>query len=101
MRRFLKIFITVVILAAAFVGYLLYQPGPARQAGLTVTPTVQGLNSNEGDLIVGKGENAWVRQFDDQGRLSSRFRAQKWDPQKNGLVKVTRPEAELFVKGKG
>src|SRR4051812_2925210 len=101
MRRFLKIFVTVVILAGGFVAYLLHQPSGPQQGLSSGPPAIQPRQTNDGDLIVGKGEYAWVRQFDDQGKLSSRFRAQKWDPQKNGLVKVTRPEAELYVKGKG
>src|SRR5687768_7517880 len=98
--RFLKIFITVLVLAGAFAAYLVYQPGAAQQSGTYTPPTVQALQTNAGNLIVGQGQNAWVRQFDEEGHLSSRFRAAKWDPMGNGLLKVTKPEAELYVRGK-
>ena len=99
MRTFLKIVITLVVVAGAFVGYLLLQPAAAVRVGTTMRPTAQPLTRSESGLLVGEGHNAWVRQFDDEGRLASRFRAEKWEPEKNGLVRVIRPEAELFLKG--
>ena len=98
MRSSLKILISVVVLGGLFVSYLLWQP-PAAPRTATNRPPPQAIQQNEGDLLVGEGENAWVRQFDDQGRLASRFRAEKWEPQKDGLVRVVRPEAELYLKG--
>lgn len=98
MRTFLKIFVTFVVLAGGFAAYLIWQPPSAvqTQAGKRVAP--QTLQRGEGGLI-GEGYNAWVRQFDEEGRLASRFRAEKWEPEKNGLVRVIRPEAELILKG--
>lgn len=100
MRSFLKIFLTVIVLAAAFVGYLLYQPGAAVRSEARKTPTVQRLRDNRSDLLVGSGESGWVRQFDDAGNLSSRFRVQAWDPRENGPIYVTQPEAELFFQAR-
>jgi hypothetical protein len=99
MRSFLKIFLTALVLAGAFVGYLVFQPQAAVRSLATSRPVAQPLKKTDGGTIIGEGENAWVRQFDDFGNLSSRFRAQKWEPQKNSLVRVVRPEAELFLKG--
>ena len=98
MRTFLKIFLTVVVLAGAFVAYIVFQPASAARQAAT-RPAPQVLKRNAEGMIIGEGENAWVRQFDDEGRLASRFRAEKWEPQKNGLVRVIRPEAELLLKG--
>jgi hypothetical protein len=100
MRTFLKIFITVVVLAGVFVGYILFQPASAVNSQVTTRPVAQPLTKSESGLLIGEGENAWVRQFDEQGRLASRFRAGKWEPQKSGLVRVVKPEAELFLKAK-
>ena len=91
MRTFLKIFITGLVLAGAFVGYLVFQPQAAIQSLATSRPVAQPLKKTEGGTLIGEGENAWVRQFDDFGNLSSRFRAQTWEPQKSGLVRVVRP----------
>jgi len=100
MRSFLKIFLTMLVLSCAFAGYLLLQPKAARQTGAIRAPEVQPLHSR-GDAIIGGGEQGWVRQFDQFGNLSSRFRLTEWEPPENGLVHVIKPEAELYVKGKG
>ena len=99
MRSFLKIFITFVVLAGGFAAYVLLQPASTFRTESNVRPAPQMLVRGEGGMLIGEGENAWVRQFDDEGRLASRFRAAKWEPQKSGLVRVIRPEAELFLKG--
>jgi len=98
MRTFLKLFLTLLALAGAFVAYLVYQPGSRARALATSRPAPMPLRNSAGGMVIGEGDNAWVRQFDDEGRLSSRFRAERWDPQKNGLVRVFRPEAELLLK---
>src|SRR5437868_8386384 len=99
MRTFLKIFVTAVILIGGFVAYVAYQPASTTRAVATSRPAIQPLTRNDGEMLIGDGVNAWIRQFDDEGRLASRFRAEKWEPQKNGLVKVVHPEAELYLKG--
>ena len=99
MRTFLKIFITALLLAGAFVGYVAFQPATAVQSQATSRPVAQPLEKSGEGMLIGEGKNAWVRQFDEVGNLASRFRAEKWEPQKNGLVRVVRPEAELFLKG--
>ena len=102
MRTFLKILITVVVIVGGFVVYLVTQPASALRSTATSRPVVPPFQQNNAGLLISQGENAWVRQFDEQGRLASRFRAAKWEPQKSGLVRVVRPEAELFLKaGKG
>src|SRR5688572_14247493 len=98
MRSFLKIFLTFVVLAGGFGVYVWLQP-PKAAATATSRPAVGPLVRSESGLLIGEGENAWVRQFDQEGRLSSRFRAARWEPQKSGLVRVIRPEAELLLKG--
>src|SRR5687768_9644240 len=99
MRSFLKIFVTFLVLAGGFAAYVLLQPASTFRPESNVRPAAQALVRGEGGMLIGEGENAWVRQFDDEGRLASRFRAAKWEPQKSGLVRVIRPEAELFLKG--
>src|SRR3954468_7649972 len=101
MRSFLKIFLTMLVLACAFVGYLMFQPKATRQVGAMRAPEVQPLHSTKGDAIIGGGEQGWVRQFDQFGNLSSRCRLTEWEPPENGLVHVIKPEAELYFKGKG
>lgn len=98
MRTFLKLFITLLVLAGGFVAYLVLQPASS-VLKTSIRPAPQALTRNAAGLLIGEGENAWVRQFDAEGRLASRFRAEKWEPEKNGLVRVTRPEAELILKG--
>ena len=98
MKTFLKIFITLLVVAGAFTAYVVFQPVRAVQQSAN-RPAVPPVQRNAGGMIIGEGHNAWVRQFDDEGRLASRFRAEKWEPQKNGLVRVIRPEAELLLKG--
>jgi len=97
MRTFLKIFVTLVVVACGFVAYVMTQPASALR-GPTSRPAPMALKPGAEGMVIGEGENAWVRQFDEEGRLSSRFRAEKWEPEKGGLVRVTRPEAELFLK---
>jgi hypothetical protein len=97
MRTFLKIFITLVVVAGAFIAYLSTQPAAALR-GPTSRPAPQPMLRGTEGMLIAEGSNAWVRQFDDEGRLSSRFRADKWEPEKGGLVRVLRPEAELFLK---
>ncbi len=79
MRSFFKIFITVVVLAGGFVAYLWLQP-PKAVTTATSRPAVGPLVPSQSGLLVGEGRNAWVRQFDAEGRLSSRFRAAQWEP---------------------
>src|SRR5437867_3582917 len=100
MRSFLKIFLTVVVLSSGFVGYVLWQPAAAKRTEATRPPEVQPRHQPHGDAIVGGGEQGWVRQFDNAGNLSSRFRLHEWEPPENGLIHVTRPEAEFYFKGK-
>lgn len=98
MRTFLKLFVTLILLAGGFAAYLVFQP-QSSVLKTSIRPAPQALTRNAAGLLIGEGENAWVRQFDAEGRLASRFRAEKWEPEKNGLVRVTRPEAELILKG--
>jgi hypothetical protein len=99
MRTLLKIFVTALVLAGAFVAYVVFQPVSVRQSAATSRPSAQPLTRSGSNSLIGEGQNAWVRQFDEEGRLASRFRAEKWEPEKGGLVRVTRPEAELYLKG--
>jgi hypothetical protein len=41
----------------------------------------------------------WLKEFDDARRLTTQFRAEQFDPQKEGFVRVTKPEAHFFLRG--
>src|SRR5439155_10745945 len=96
-RTYILIFVTILLIAGGFFAYTWLQPAatkkPARALGPITrqerppaTQTLRGL---------GVGESAWVKKYE-KGELASQFRGERYEPQPDGTVHVTRPEAEFF-----
>jgi hypothetical protein len=100
-RSVILIVATSVILVCGFAVYWLMQPSPiaTSTAPRGEAPVVRPLERGERSGIIGAGEGAWAYQYDDRGRLASRFRAARYEPREAGTFGVSRPVAELFLNG--
>lgn len=103
MRSIGLIVITLVILALLFLGFLWMQPPTGQQVSgpKTEGPTTSmrpQVGEAGGESIIGQGTGVWVQTFDkDTARLLHEFRAERYDPPKNGLVHVLKPEARFYM----
>lgn len=103
MRSSLILLGTILLLAGGFFVYVSLQTStpPKRSSNsqplpLVLPPTTQA----GGGLVVGQGEDVWVKTFDDKtGQVAFQFRSTRYDPQPDGAVRVERPQAELFTGG--
>ncbi len=104
MRTLLLVIATVVVLAACAGVYLWMQPPPPPRATamqrLTTRPSVPiapPATTGESRPVLQSGEDVWIKTYDEKtGLLASQFRASRYDPQPDGAVNVTTPEAEFF-----
>src|SRR6476661_462335 len=71
MRSFLKIFLTMLVLACAFAGYLVYQPKATKQSGVARAPEVQPLHSTHGDAIIGGDGEVTAESLPGAGQTDS------------------------------
>lgn len=101
MRSVLLLILTVLVLVGLFAAYLAMQQAPRgrgnRPALPTTTPTPRG--GGGGDPLVGAGEDLWARSYDRAtGRLTLEFHAEQYEPQPDGSVTVTLPEARFHLR---
>jgi hypothetical protein len=102
MRTVLLLLGTIVLLAGGFVGYWFFQrPDATHVPGASEAARHKPMPIEKGDsaTVVHGGKNVWLSQFDQSYRLSSRFRAEDFNPQKEGYIRVTKPEAHFFMRG--
>lgn len=98
MRTFLLISGTLALLVGIFIGYSMTQTGsaplpPGYGAGEPVAlPDVR-------EAIIGRGEQAWVKVFNENWEVASQFRAAEYDPRRDGRVQVAQPESIFFLSG--
>src|SRR5438876_7975771 len=105
MRSFLLILATIVLIGAGFFVYLWTEGGSvkgnAAEVGRRLAPATKPLDVPDPNQVFGAGSNAWMRVPDERtGEISQEFRAVKWDPQRDGSIKVTNPEAHFYL-GRG
>src|SRR5262245_54168737 len=105
MRSFLIILGSIVVIGAAFFVYLWTEAGniTARtaQSNRPIVPATKPIDAPDATRMIGSGSAPWMRALDERtGEISQEFRAAKFDPQRDGTVKVTSPEARFYL-GRG
>jgi hypothetical protein len=105
MRSFLIVLATVVVIGAGFFAYLWTQGGSTPGTNATkvrrTAPASRPEEMSTTSPMIGAGAGAWMKSFDEHtGEISQEFRAAKYDPQRDGTVKVTLPEARFYL-GRG
>src|SRR3982751_5070402 len=99
MATSLKILIALIVIGGGFAVYfvLMGDSGlPPQAPKKTIAAATKPASEGSG---LGKGEDAWVTQYDVKGRESYRFRADDYVPQRDGTFLVAKPTAEFFLKG--
>jgi hypothetical protein len=102
MRTVLLLLGTILLLAGGFVGYWFFQHPDAAHvpgAGEAARHRPMPIEKGESATVVHGGKNVWLNQFDESYHLTSRFRAEDFNPQKEGYIRVTKPEAHFFLRG--
>lgn len=103
MRTTLLLVGTLALLVGGFVLYWVAQSGDSSGAGGGTGgaggPKPMAIRESESTYTVGGGKGVWLKQYDALGRLTNQFRADEYDPQKEGFVRVAKPEARFFMKG--
>lgn len=105
MRSSLLIIGTVLVIALIGGVYVWLQPAPPQTTEVIRTTSMPSLPpppvASTGPAtqpLVGTGENIWVKIFDEKtGRLAWQFRDGGHQPQPDGSVNVTHPQAEFFL----
>src|SRR4051812_15079961 len=101
MRTAILVFGTVALLIGGFVVYWAMQPDSvARPQSITEAATrkAEPLPQDGSTYTVKGGKNVWLKEFDLNRRLTNQFRAEQFVPQKEGFVRVTKPEAHFFLR---
>ena len=99
MRSVILVIITAVGLAGLFVAYWTMQP-----LNSIVKPGASGAEQMRRVAARGPhmdvfhpGDQIWLKQYDDNGQLSSKFRGTEYLPQPDGTVLVMNPVAQFFL----
>lgn len=93
----------VIVLGGGLFAYVAMQPAgkprPLSAKPLPVTRSTTGSNKGTSGVL-GPGDDVWVQTYDRKtGDLASKFRADRYDTPKDGLVNVVKPEAQFFLGG--
>jgi lipopolysaccharide export system protein LptA len=100
MRSVVLLIVTLVLLAGGLALFLNFQSAPpAVRNGppASTTPPSLASTTQDGEHILGPGENVWIQTYDkDSGALLNEFRAERYEPPKNDVVHVARPEARFY-----
>jgi hypothetical protein len=59
----------------------------------------QALADGDSTYTVHGGKDGWLKEFDKSKRMTNQFRTEEFVPQKEGFVRVKKPEAHFFLKG--
>jgi lipopolysaccharide export system protein LptA len=71
-----------------------------QQLSAAPPPTEPPPTTSDSSTVVQSGEDVWVKVPDAKtGQLSWQFRASRYDPQPDGSINVTKPQAEFFFAG--
>jgi len=102
MRSFLLICATILCLAIAFVAYLWFQPAVANRPIAKLLSSHPTSRPQATTKISGLGtvHSGWIVKIDPKtGEIASRFRGDRYDPQKDNTVFVEHPQSEFFGSG--
>src|SRR5687768_743642 len=102
MRTVLLLLGTMVLLLGGFAVYWYMQPADISRSAAPVATTQRAakpVQDGETTYTVRGASNVWLKEFDETRRLTNQFRAAEFHPQKEGFVRVSRPEAHFFLKG--
>lgn len=102
MRTAFLLLATLLLLAGGFAIYLFVQPKDAAHNKRAHDPgSIEPAPIQQSDSAyqVRGGKNVWLKEFDENRRLTNQFRAEEFHPQKEGFVRVKKPEAHFFMKG--
>src|SRR5947207_10665383 len=105
MRSILLIFAALVLAGVGFFVYLWTQPAVSGKASAdnaraqnAIAPSSRPSNIPDAQQVLGPGERVWLKSYDDKtALLSQEFRAARLEPQKDGTIKVTEPEARFYM----
>src|SRR4051812_15722842 len=102
MRSVLLLLGTAVLLGGGVAPYLLMQPGDvAKMSGdgaATTRHSALPIDPSESTYTVRGAKGAWLKRFDESRHQTSQFRGDDFVPQKDGSVRVKKPEAHFFLK---
>jgi hypothetical protein len=97
MRSYVLVILSALGLAGLFFGYWMWQPaslkvGPGEVTQLPVPPPPK-----PGSVVFREGQLVWLKRYDKNGQLLSRFSSDQYVPQPDGTIHVTNPVAEFFL----
>src|SRR5882757_9722042 len=98
MRTTLKIIIALTVIGSAFGLYWWLQPATHMGVARIVPtgPAATRPSLDHSDFPLEKGQSVWVKQYDDQGRISYQFKAEEYIPIGGGNVNVTQPRTVFY-----
>src|SRR5205809_7356347 len=99
MRSAILILVTLALIGGGFFVYTLFQPNGSKKPTRTLVPVTRQPYSAATQSLRGLqvGESVWVKRYDARtGELSSQFKGDRYEPQKDGTVHVEKPQAEFF-----
>jgi hypothetical protein len=105
MRTVWLILGTVLTIALATALYTWFQPKAVHHASVvqrlaSEAPTAQAPpRITDSSSIVQSGDDVWVKVPDKTGQLAWQFRSSRYDPQPDGSINVTKPQAEFYFAG--
>lgn len=99
MRSVILVIITAIGLAGLFVAYWTMQPlnSLVRPGGSGAQRVRAVATSGPHMDVFHPGDQIWLKQYDDNGQLSSKFRGTEYLPQPDGTVLVMNPVAQFFL----
>src|SRR4051794_27975261 len=110
MRTVLLVILTIVVIAVGAGVYVWMQPPTAQHSSVAerigvrpatapaLPPPTTGPSTDQS--VLHSGNDVWVETFDEKtAQVASRFRVSRYDPQADGTVNVTDPQAEFFMTG--
>jgi lipopolysaccharide export system protein LptA len=102
MRRWLLIIGSLVVVVIAFAAYIeLQTPPPAGGTVFQPTPAPPPPNTNNEDSqTLHDGTDGFVKSYDSKTKqLANEFRAATYEPQPDGTINMTQPDADFFLGG--
>lgn len=97
MRSYILVILSALVLGGLFVFVWTMQPQAKQALKEPVRTAPPELTNRQGYGPIKPGELVWIKQYDRNGQLSSRFSGDQYLPQADGTVKVTNPRAEFFL----